>query len=310
MLCSLICLFYPFPCSGTQSIVAQPSSPSDEGVRQRKPDIKTVKQEVDSYTINFSLAFLTIGSMRCTSDEAESILPAILLLVGAYCTRDCFLSIVSHNRSNQISHILLRLLDKIVTSRQLIVSKGLETTGEGDNDVTINSFQREESITELVQSLIQQDSVSSALYDILLDVFMYQSMPIDSDIPPPGLSPYGYERMKGGASTIGKDWREEYSSIHRLVGLKRTLLDWIAPTRSWDPFLISVRSGHSSSMNVCRGIGLLVIAVGEVHLDVSERAENFLKALFDRQEKTQIVFSVESKRHLIIGLLSLSVSVI
>ena len=133
---------------------------------------------------------------------------------------------------------------------------------------------------------------------------MYQLMPIDSDITPPGLSPYGYERLKCGTSMVGKDWREEYSSTHRLVDLKKKLLFWIAPTRSWDPFLLSCKR-DDSSINSYRGLSLLVIATGDVHLDVSERADHFLKALYDRRDKTLTAFSVRIKHQLIIECLSL-----
>jgi len=274
---------------------------SGEGMHMTSPVIQKVL-EVDSYTLNFSFAFLSLGSMRCTSDEAESTLPSFLLLAGAFCTRDSFVSVASQNRSSQISHIILRLLEKIITSHQLIGSKLLEPDVENNDALRNNAIQRGRYM-ELIQRLLQQESVSTAVYDLLLDVFLYQSMPIDTDIPPPGLSSYGNDRLKSGASMIGKDWREEYSSINRLVDLKKKLLEWIAPTRQWDPFLLS--RGTGLSLNICRGISLLVIASGDSHMDVSERADNFLRALLDRRDKSLTIFTAETKSQLVVELLSL-----
>ena len=188
---------------------------------------------VDSYTLNVSLAFLTIGIMRCTLEEAESILPLFLLIAGAYCTRDSLVSVASRNQSSQINHIILRLLAKVVVSDQPRVLDPQIDKDEGMGD----NLQRGRN-TELVQSLLRHDdAVSMAVYDLLLDVLLYQSMPVDKDLPPPGLSLYANERLKCGASAIAKDWREEYLSTIRLVDLKKKVLEWIAPCRRWDPFL-------------------------------------------------------------------------
>ena len=111
------------------------------------------------------------------------------------------------------------------------------------------------------------------------------------NLPPPGLTQVN-ERLRSGASTVAKDW---YASS-RLRDLKLAILDFVSPCHRWSIFEGSTRTRnndkkdddmsltinqHEQMKGIARGVALLVLASGDPHPDICERATQYLKSHMD-----------------------------
>ena len=76
----------------------------------------------------------------------------------------------------------------------------------------------------------------------MLDILLYQPSAGGGNLPPPGLSQSGNERLRSGASTVAKDWHAEFTPSSRLRDLKLAILDFVSPCRRWSIFEGSTRT--------------------------------------------------------------------
>lgn len=108
-----------------------------------------------------------------------------------------------------------------------------------------NSEETDSSIKDpMVRSctLLAQDEVAaSACYGLLLDLLLYQTVPINSTVPLPGLLQAAHDRLQGGQSESARDCAAEMAPQSQLVQMKIRCLDWIAPSRRWVLFMKNAR---------------------------------------------------------------------
>jgi len=226
-----------------------------------------------------------------------SILPGLLCVVGAHSGISSLRSKSRKNQSFQVGHLLLRAILFIVMNTPA-VRLGIEKKTITKETIEITEF------IKLSRKLCRTNKqIGAAVYELLLDVLLYQTMPLNSDLPPPGLSQIGKERLLSGNSTVAKTWAAEYASNGRLRELKLAVLDFISPNRTWDIFSCSSSTKefqddnqndsineneaicstdeYSINLGVTRAVSLLVASCGDKHDDIVERATSYLKAHLD-----------------------------
>ena len=266
-----------------------------------------LSRKVNPFTLNLSLTFLTIGIPRMPLSELEPLLPPLVALLGVHTfnsTQDssALSNVSSKNQSFQLAHLLLRALESVIeagsnsSSQPVLTSKGssLSTTSAG--------HKRNQSSMDFIKETRDlchryPDIIGAALYDLLLDILLYQpttSSPT-SDIPPPGMSSWGKDRLTSGASVAEKFWVAEYATKGRLRDLKLRVLAFVAPCRRWDVFsaasIIKNENNENGSLQgngerreclgTTRAVALMIVGSGDLQRDVAECAESYLKAHLD-----------------------------
>jgi len=317
-------------------------------------------KDCDSFSLNLSLTFLTLAIPRCTSSELEDLLPGFLILHACYEQRvrtstsaasSMGVSLESMKKQwHQISHLLLRTLDRIVTEEELSMkskrisamdsnnnknnnkriktNNGNSNTSNGDD----NKIRKEEepqssssisfSGLEQAQRLLSQHqqqqpqdqiTIADSTYGLFLDALLYRTQV--GNVPPPGMSSTGWERLKSGHSLTERDWAAEMALSGRLTSFKNRLMEWIAPNRRWCLFLGDNNNNNNSNtindgddsnhaddnnknnnnnnsssslllLGRSRTVALMVTASGDSSMDVSETAKKYLKQYFDSQRET------------------------
>ena len=259
-------------------------------------DIPKPKEKVDPFTLNLTLAFLTLGLPRCTKDQLQELLPGLLVLVGYHSGKVETLSSVSlKSQWHQLTHLLLKAMESIMVAeeeqmkktsssaykKQKQQSNNTTDTTETNTTATTNN----EDALELTRRVLQQDTrATGACYNLLLDVLLYQTVAGNSNVPPGGLSQAAHERLKGGHSASARDWAAEMAVRSRSCQLKNRILDWMAPSRKWGLFLYTDTSNDDNTKNhlgMARTVALLVAASGDPTMEVSQRASTYLKQHFD-----------------------------
>eukprot|EP00980_Cylindrotheca_fusiformis_P020430 scaffold7479_cov61-Cylindrotheca_fusiformis.AAC.2 len=284
-----------------------------------------VNASVNPFTLNLSLAFLTLGVPRSTETEIRLLLPSLILLHGHYAAKALLhqtSSSTNNNNNNtttlshwhQISHLLIHALQqqssslsvvgqdetkqqhqhqvskraKISSSRPLpsqMISTASPTITTNNNSTTTTTSTTEKATSpsdtttttttssgmEQIHKILAKDSIAAgALYDLLLDLILYQSTSttIGEGIPPAGCSKAGQERLQSN-----KAWVVEMASPARLSTCKIRILEWIAPTLHSCLF-------PNDSARTCT---LLLAASGGTtnHQEVSNQANLYLKHFLD-----------------------------
>ena len=271
---------------------------------------------IDPFTINLSLAFLTLGIPRCLKPELESLLPGLLSIVGAHSGIDSYKNMARKNQSSQVGHMLLRALEAVVTGdsnidpmrQQKQYNSDTQQSNENDKQLDAKSMQdKNDFITKMRHICSSQQSTAAAIYDLFLDILLYQ--PSSSNLngtagalPPLGLSQTGFERLAMGTSTTEKNWIVEYLPKSRLKTLKIAIIDFIAPCRRWAIFVndsVSEKNNNfDKGMGIARTVALLAVACGDSHVDVAEKASNHLKVHMDsRRNINKDLENKEIKSH-------------
>jgi len=295
-----------FERDGAHSSSSSSSSNDGDEAAMAAPRKPRGPNDVDAFTLNLSLAFLTLGLPRCTAQEVEALLPGLLQLLGVH--RTCEASLVSPARTsqhNQIAHLVLRSVEAIVAgnrkaglglARAAAANRRTASTTRAAASSSTNgpsppsppSSPPSTSSARLVCSNGSDETTGAAVYDLLLDVLLYQPTAANSNIPPPGLSQAGHERLLSGASATAAGWGTEFAAVGRLRDLKLSVLEFIAPCRRWALFQGDavasgggVGGGGQGCMGTARTVTLLAVASGDAHQDVAERASDYLRAHMD-----------------------------
>ena len=298
----------------------------------------------DPFSLNLSLTFLTLAIPRCTVFELDGLLPGLLILHACYERRirsqtadasSSSTSVSARKQWYQVAHLLLRTLERIAAEDESSLKGATRKvamasinnrannnkrikTETNSKDQGVNDTQEHLKKTSLLTGLDearfllsqkepdkkkQQISIADSTYELLMDAFLYQTQV--GNVPPAGMSSYGWERLKSGNSVVERDWAAEMAPPSRLVTFKNRLLEWIAPNRRFCLFLgndsdginenkeneskegKNNRSPSSSSMiGRSRTVALIVTASGDPMKGVSESAKQFLKQYYDSQRET------------------------
>lgn len=272
------------------------------------------KQPVDPFTLNLSLAFLTLGIPRCSMDDLEELLPGLMVLHGHFSSLSPDKLIQSPSTKlqwHQVTHLLFRTMESIMmkeensqsssntksnttpstflnstsSNKRLKSSSSSEAPFDEDNKAgKTTAKEEEEPITRARKLLARDETTASACYDIVLDLLLYQTTPANSNVPPPGMSEASHVRLKGGASETARDFAAEMAPRSRLVQMKHVMLDWISPSRRWGIFMDTSSTNSTTSIlskGKTRTLALLMTAAGDPTPEVSERALTYLKQYLD-----------------------------
>lgn len=260
-------------------------------------DKKIIKNNIDPFTLNLSLSFLTLGISRYNENNIEEkeelidLLYGFLIVLGSY-NGDVYyndkMNKAKQTQFYQISHLVLRCIELLVNNTTTPTSNNTANT----NTKTVpSSYLIIEEKMNTVRILCNTNSnISSALYNLLLDGLLYTNTTssntnTNTTTPSFGLSKNGYNRLQSGtipssSSTSHHNnitWKQEYASSLKLKQFKLHILDFITPTKkTWCIFFNS-----HNSIGIIRSILLLVIASGDDHLDVSNYAMDYLKIYID-----------------------------
>jgi len=97
----------------------------NESTTKEMPGISMTAKDCDSFSLNLSLAFLTLAIPRCKLSELENLLPGLLVLHVCYERRvrtidlaPSFTVELAKKQWHQVSHLLLRTLERIVTEKE------------------------------------------------------------------------------------------------------------------------------------------------------------------------------------------------
>eukprot|EP00537_Pseudo-nitzschia_pungens_P002169 CAMPEP_0172363244 /NCGR_PEP_ID=MMETSP1060-20121228/6658_1 /TAXON_ID=37318 /ORGANISM="Pseudo-nitzschia pungens, Strain cf. cingulata" /LENGTH=2421 /DNA_ID=CAMNT_0013085947 /DNA_START=205 /DNA_END=7470 /DNA_ORIENTATION=- len=324
----------------------------------------SAREHVDPFCCNLSLAFLGLAVPRCTLPELEGLLPGLLVLHHSRETRarsqvataTAIATAAVRNQWHQVSHLLLRTLERIVecdetsgnhasnrrkkmpamaaaagtnltkTSTKttntpshkriktdnrhrsgqpvtavaegellprlsgLDEARWLLSCDDGDDDEPQNVPKTENENGEKTENDPPLFSIADATYGLVLDALLYQTQV--GNVPPPGMSSSGWERLKSGHSSTEKNWEAEMAPPRRLATLKHRLLEWIAPHRRFGLFLGNVRvnvgdtTSGALAMGLSRTVALLVTAAGDPMKGVAETAKQYLKQYLDTHRDT------------------------
>ena len=244
--------------------------------------------KVDPFTLNLSLAFLTLGINRCS--EWEELLPGLLVLHGHFSSLSPDKLVESPSTKSQwhqVSHLLFRAMDNVMKAEEenapggaasfmnSSAGKRLKPTTSPDPSGR-SSSKVDDPFTKTRVLLAENETTACAYYDLLLDIVLYQTTPTNSNVPPPGLSQAGHIRLTGGASESARDWAAEMAPRSQLVQIKCRVLDWISPSRRWGLFM-------TTPYGRTRTLSLLISAAGDSTPEVSQKASHFLKQYLDAQ---------------------------
>ena len=106
------------PCGSVLELLSFDPPPTDN---PGAPQLRSPKgqNDVDAFTLNLSLAFLTLGLSRCTTEEVGALLPGLMQLLGVH--RMGVASLTSPARKsqhNQIAHLILRSIEAVVVGNR------------------------------------------------------------------------------------------------------------------------------------------------------------------------------------------------
>jgi len=277
----------------------------------------------DSFSLNLSLAFLTLAIPRSTLSELDDILPDLMILYTCYerrmrslandlpSTSDSMAIESTRKQWHQVSHLLLRTLERLIAEEEESLdvrnnNKRIKTTGS--NSSQGGSFSTGLDKARILLSRQEQEnnehgiSIADATYELLLDALMYQTQV--GNVPPPGMSSAGWDRLKSGHSVLERDWAAEMAPPNRLATFKNRILEWIAPHRRFCLFMGNAKdfgeakneegseernSGTGAStlmLGRSRTVALLVTASGDPMKLVSDLAKQYLKQYYDTQRET------------------------
>lgn len=248
--------------------------------------IPRAKSVVDPFTLNLSLAFLTLGLPRCASSEdVEELLPGLLVLAGQYSGLASIRTAAKKMQSHQVAHLLLRSVEQLIQYEKDLAKPsvvGIQKKATSDS----NKKGQDHKWMAMAREVCQKDpQASGAVFDLLLDGMLYQPVPINSNIPPSGLSQAGHERLKSGNSLTARDWAAEKATRMKLMEFKLALLDFVAPSRRWALFMgNNNHNGTNASeaqASVSKTVALLVAASGDPNPEVAQRATTYLKMHHD-----------------------------
>eukprot|EP00804_Cyclotella_cryptica_P020845 CCRYP_011471-RA/>CCRYP_011471-RA protein AED:0.17 eAED:0.17 QI:1356/1/1/1/1/1/5/334/2365 len=219
-------------------------------------------ETANAFTVNLSLAFLTLGVNRCTPVECCALLPGLLKFLEALLLENN--DVPQENKStfesnfavgvgylldpsrkirhNQTRHLILRCLERVAqnpaesaaTARRAVKSESSVSSQSADRSTVLKPLA---STKEL---MLSSPIISAAMFDLFLDIFLYAPIPATSTLIPNGMSTAGYQCLVEGAASEEsgcKSWREEFASKTKLKELKVKLLDLIAPCRRFAIFL-------------------------------------------------------------------------
>lgn len=276
-------------------------------------DRKTAKASTNPFTLNLSLAFLTLGVPRCSETELKSLMPSLIILHGHYANQALQTNnVTAKSHWHQISHLLVHSLESSVGNEQGQVSKKAKisnspsrpppsqmisatsspTDGGGPTIGNTACSSGKNSAMERIHQVLSEDSTAaSALYDLLLDIILYQSTA--GAVPPAGCSEAGQQRLQSN-----KAWVAEMAPPARLSLFKTRVLEWIAPT------LQSCLFPQDSA----RSYTLLLAASGDAnHQQVTNQASLYLKHFLDDAGQQKGKIDSETYLTLIMELLILCV---
>ena len=242
--------------------------------------------QVNPFSLNLSITFLTIGLPRCPANELKIIFAALLSVLGVYYNEKSIASASRKMQLYQISHLVLRCIEGIMRSRKMTRQSSISDSTP--SSIVIPTERNEIDVPDfLLQAKAlckSNENVSVALYDLLLDVLLYQTIITSdkSDLPPAGLSQFGKERLLSGNSITAQNWNLEQAKGSALKDLKYLILEFVAPCR-YDAFDVSgmIRESSVNPLVASRAVSLLVVANGDQHMDVADRAASYLKAYMD-----------------------------
>mmetsp|Transcript_1676 Transcript_1676/g.3575 ORF Transcript_1676/g.3575 Transcript_1676/m.3575 type:complete len:2295 (-) Transcript_1676:666-7550(-) len=237
---------------------------------------------IDPFTLNLSLAYLTLGIPRCDETELKQLMPGLIRLHGHYANRVLQTDNNATTRSHwhQISHLLVKALESSMeyqnekqVSKKARLSSSTPPPSEmmaggtskpnnnGDSATPVSS-----SMQVIHEALSNDPVAAAALYDLLLDLLFFHPTPPNS-VPPAGCSEAGQQRLLSNAA-----WVKEMASPARLSLCKTRILEWIAPTLATCLF----------PENSARTCTLLLVASGNGQLQqVSNQASLYLKHFRD-----------------------------
>ena len=242
--------------------------PQSQSQSQSHTDINI---DINPFTLNLSLTFMTIGMPRCPVEELERMLPGLVAVLDKHSSLDGYsdsvVSVAKKNQAFQVAHLVLRAVEGLVVyrskKRKAKTNDGSESDKKDkDKDDGIQEEKEEKEAQYHPMDVLRgmcrhNNSISATLYDLFLDVLLYQSSNTNTqtgtgtNLPPPGLSQIGTDRLVAGNSVTAKNWALEHASGSRLKDLKLALLDFIAPCRRFDPFHVAQRNNGKGN-----GIGI------------------------------------------------------
>lgn len=227
---------------------------------------------VDPFTLNLSLAFLTLGIPRCDGNELKQLMPGLIRLHGFYANR-ALDNATTRPHWNQISHLLIRTLESSMeyqnekqVSKKARLSSGTPSEMMAGSKTTADTTPANASMRAIHEILSNDPIAAAALYDLLLDLLFFQPTPPNS-VPPAGCSEAGQQRFLSNNA-----WVKEMTSPSRLSLCKNRILEWIAPTLATCLF----------PKDTARTCALLLVASGDGQLQqVSNQASLYLKHFRD-----------------------------
>lgn len=266
---------------------------------------------INPFTINLSLAFLTLGIPR--TPEPHRLLPYLIRAMAqstnsasSSAPASSSLSASEIQQHTQLAHLLLRSVERVVTERTVSPTH--------------------ESLDECRRILVEDSVAGNDVYQLFLDVLLYEPVIPSpamnnnnnnnstatrnnnntSSIPPNGLSPHGANRLENGHSTTETSWKAEMALPKRRSDVKLALLDLIAPTR----LALFLQEGGPSislaSLGLARTVALLIVACGDPSRAVAERGATYWKAYRDSQRQV----SADAHRLLHLPIASLSIELL
>lgn len=250
------------------------------GEKMQKPSTGLVVI-ANPFTINLSLAFLTLGVNRTSPSACSDLLPGLLTFLaclllegravkdGSFDNDNCvgishILDASRKMRFDQTCHLILRCLEYIscnplekAAMRRAADSSSSNLTEASSNNVNETSAESAvPSLKETKRVIITNPVVGAALFEIFSDVFLYTPVSAASSLIPCGMSTSGYERLINGAASgkmVGgnsKNWKEEFASRTRLRELKLKMLELIAPCRRFALFLFDDENGGDGASKI------------------------------------------------------------
>ena len=308
------------PCRDILALLLEEASTEPTAsIQTPSARIPKAKPVVDPFTLNLALAFLTLGVPRCsTRIEVEAMLPDLLVLTGHYSGLGAIRTPAKKMQSHQVAHLLLRAIEWLVkddhslrnnnnipnygagaspnhkktktTTTAETTTTSAATTASSTTTLETPEEQTTKSSMALARDVCQFDPrAAGAVFDLLLDGLLYQTVPGNSNVPPSGLSQAGHERLRQGNSTTARDWAAEKAPRMNLMEFKLALLDFISPSRRWAIFMGGGQDGDEddgdqdklNSLGVSRTVALLVVASGDPNVEVSQRATTYSKMHHD-----------------------------
>ena len=276
---------------------------AEERQENEMKNIPTANVSADPFTLNLSLAFLALGLPRCkTRKEIEELLPGLLVLMGQHSGLAAKRTAAKKSQSHQVAHLLLRAVEWLVRDENSLASttkygiKPPRKKGSMEEDTeNINN-----DYMNLARQVLCRDSrAAAATFDLFIDSLLYQT--VNGNVPPNGLSQAGHERLKAGTSSTARDWAAEKAPAMKLMEFKIAILDFIAPSRRWAIFMgkdaeKTSETSPSNYLGTARTVALLVVASGDLNVEVAQRANTYLKIHHDsfRGSKTDSTASSSS----------------